>query len=186
VNLNIRISDFTLGARPSLNSLKPFQGPLIADVAGIQGGSRLKEKDLSFFVGHGTMLHAMRNDQELSFFNPDLPIPELHAEATLHNHEKLVLMVVMMPNEGPLKLNELDLLAVQLADDFRTPVSIETSEFVSEIDLFHRYVARASAPRSRTGHYRTIPEGESHPAINLAPNEREIRSFIPKERRRAT
>ena len=46
-------------------------------------------------------------------------------------------MFVVVPDELTPELHQLDLLAVQLADDFRLPLVGEQSELVSQVDLVH-------------------------------------------------
>jgi hypothetical protein len=48
-----------------------------------------------------------------------VPIPELHAEPALHYEEQFVLVIVVVPDEWPLELDEFHLLALQLTDDLR-------------------------------------------------------------------
>jgi hypothetical protein len=71
------------------------------------------------------MFNAPRNDQELSFLEPNVPIPELHAESALHHEKQLVLVIVMVPHERAQELDQLDLLAIELSGDFRAPVLSE-------------------------------------------------------------
>jgi len=66
-----------------------------------------------------------------------VPIPKLHAEAALDDEEHFVLVVVVVPDERPLKLDQLDLLAVQLADDFRLPLLAELRQLLGQVDFFH-------------------------------------------------
>src|SRR5713226_10555254 len=91
------------------------------------------------------MLHAARNDDELSLLDPNMPVLQFHAEPTLYNQEKLVFVIVVVPNERPLKFDELDLLAVQLAHDLGTPVLPERTKLINKIDLFHDNAAERDA-----------------------------------------
>jgi hypothetical protein len=95
---------------------------------------------VGFLIGDGPVFDASRHNEKLALFEPNVPIPKLHAKPTFHDEEKLVLAIMVMPHEGPLKLDKLDLLAVELANDFGTPVVVEKGEFVNEIDLFHLVV----------------------------------------------
>src|SRR6266481_5577429 len=99
---------------------------------------------MGFLVGDGPMLDASRNNQEFSFFEPEISVAEFHAKPPLHHQEKLVLMVVVMPDKGPAKLDELDLLIVQLADDLWAPLLLEQIELVPKINFFHVDMSRYS------------------------------------------
>src|SRR5271165_5607584 len=96
-----------------------------ADVAGVQSRGGLEQEDVRLFVGHGAMFRFSWYNDELAFFEPDVPVSELHAKATLDHEEELVFVFMMMPEELALEFNELDELSIQLADDSRTPVIVE-------------------------------------------------------------
>ena len=133
----------------SLRSAGAPPGPLVLDVAGVEGGGRLEKEDVDFFVRHGAVLDASRDDQEISFVEPDVAVPQFHAEAALDHQEKLVLVVVVVPGEGALEFHELHLLAVQLGDDAGVPMIGEGGELLPEIHFFH--VLSPQRRRTRPG-----------------------------------
>ena len=98
---------------------------------------------MNFLLGDGAMFDAPGDDQELPFLQPDLTITELHDEASLHDQEEFVLVVVAVPDELAPELDELDVLAVQLADDFGTPVVVEEGQLLVQVHLADR---QASPP----------------------------------------
>src|SRR5262249_47433164 len=75
---------------------------------------------------------------------PDLPVPELHAEPPLHDQEQLVLVLVPVPDELAQELHQLDVLAVEFADDPGAPAVGEAGELLGEVDLLHRAVPSCS------------------------------------------
>jgi hypothetical protein len=75
-------------------------------------------------------------------------IAELHVEPAVHYEKQLVLGVVSMPDELALELDELDVLAVELADDLRVPAGIEPGERFAKVDLF-RAASRRRVVESR-------------------------------------
>lgn len=77
------------------------------------------------------MLEPSGNDKELSRLQPDVTVTELHSEAALNNQEQLVFGFVMMPDKWACELDQLHLLAVELADDFGFPVLAEKRELLS-------------------------------------------------------
>src|SRR5262245_40663722 len=85
------------------------------------------------------MLDATGHDQELALLQPNVPVPELHAEAALDHEEKLVLVVVMVPDERTPELDQFDLLTVQFAHDPGLPLLGEPGELLPEVDLLHAW-----------------------------------------------
>src|SRR5262249_42956169 len=62
----------------------------------------------------------------------------------LDHQEQLVLVLVMVPEELALELDQLDLLAVQLADDLGTPLVLEPGELFADVHFFDRTHGMAS------------------------------------------
>src|SRR5262249_39397749 len=120
-----------------LESGELAQRALVLHVAGVQRGGGLKEEYLDLVVGDGTMLDAARDDHEFTRSELDDAIAEFQAKTAAMDEEHFVFVLVMMPDEFAFELDELDLLAIQLAGDPRTPMLVERSEFLGERDLFH-------------------------------------------------
>jgi hypothetical protein len=106
-------------------------------VARVERGRRLEEKDVNFVLGNGPMLRAAWHDDELALVHGDRAVPELHVERALDDEEELIFGFVLMPDERALELDELDVLAIQLADDLGVPVGGEEGEFFCEVDRVH-------------------------------------------------
>src|SRR5437667_2579227 len=68
------------------------------------------------------MLYAARDDDELPFLDGHAPISKLHREPALVDQEEFVLVLVPVPDECALELDELHVLSVQLTDDLRVPM----------------------------------------------------------------
>jgi hypothetical protein len=117
--------------------------PLVLHVARVQRRTRLEQQNVGFLIGHWAVFDATRNDQELALLQPNMAIPELHAEPAFDHQEKLVLVVVVVPYEGGLELDQLHQLAVEFADNLRFPGVGETGEFFGEI-----YFVQVLASRS--------------------------------------
>ena len=92
------------------------------------------------------MLDAARHDQELARSSHTCAIAKVHPEPSLDDEEQLVLALVVMPDELALELHQLDVLAVQLADDARIPVVGELGQLRGDRDLLHE--ANRSAVRA--------------------------------------
>ena len=109
------------------DDFKNIHGPLVTHVACVQSAGRVEEQDVDLFVGHGAVLDASGRDEELALFERDFPVPRFRAEPTLHDQEQLVLVIV--PDELPFELDQLDVLAVQLADELGLQWSSKTASF---------------------------------------------------------
>src|SRR5262245_39958449 len=86
----------------------------------------------------------MRHNDELAGAYLDRPVAKLDTKAAANSEKKLVLGLVVVPDEGSLKLDELHLLAIQLSHDFGPPVFGDQGEFFGEIDLVHGRAGGAS------------------------------------------
>jgi hypothetical protein len=76
---------------------------------------------MGLFVGDRPVFDASRHDQAFPFLQPDVAIPKFHSKSALYDKEQLVFVVVVVPDERSLELDQFDLLAVQFADDFGFP-----------------------------------------------------------------
>jgi hypothetical protein len=83
------------------------------------------------------MLDAAGDDQQLALADGDGAVAELHRERAVEDEEELVFGLVAVPDERPLQLHQLHVLAVQLADDLRVPVGAEPGEAFLQIDDVH-------------------------------------------------
>ena len=99
--------------------------------------ARLEQQDMNLVVGDRSMFDATGHDQQLPFFQPDLPVTEIHPESPLHDQEQLVFIFMVMPDELALKLDQFDLLTIQFANDLGIPVVAELGEFLLDIHFFH-------------------------------------------------
>jgi len=70
----------------------------------------------------------------------------MYRQLAVEDQEELVLLLVMVPDELAFKLGELDVLAVQLANDTRAPMFSELLEFLGEVDFVVRAVTHACPP----------------------------------------
>src|SRR5262245_55298167 len=117
----------------TLDAIRRSNGSLADDIARVQSRRRLEQHDVHFVLSDGAMLDSTRDYQELAFFERDVAIAEFHREAALHDEKELVLAFVMMPDEFAEELHQLYVLAVELANDLRIPVSVHERQLFSEI-----------------------------------------------------
>ena len=116
-------------------------------------------------LGDRAMLDAPRDDQELSFLQPDLTVTELHNEASLHDQEEFVLVIVVVPDELAPELDELDVLAVHLTNDLGAPVILEEGQLLVN-DLYRRAMHRCGADAGLIG--RLVEKVRSGRSVRLA------------------
>src|SRR5713101_9310013 len=70
-----------------LHPLQLRHRPLVHDIPSIQRGRWLKQQNPAFLLGNGTVLDSARDHDEFAFFQPDLAVAKLHAEAAF-DHQK--------------------------------------------------------------------------------------------------
>jgi hypothetical protein len=62
---------------------------------------------VDLLVGDGSVFHARGHDQEFAFLEPDLSVPELHAEPTVHDEKQFVLVLMVCQTNSPRNLTSL-------------------------------------------------------------------------------
>ena len=99
---------------------------------------------MNLFVRYRTVFGAPRDDEKLALCEPDVAIPELHAELAADDQEQLILVVVLVPHVLSPELDQLDVLAIRFVDHLRTPVVGEQGQILPRVHLLH--VAPVSRP----------------------------------------
>ena len=85
--------------------------------------------------GDRLVFYAARNDEELALVEFDDPVTKMYRQVAVEDQEELVLLLVMVPDELAFEFGELDVLAVELADDTGAPMFSELLEFLGEVHL---------------------------------------------------
>jgi hypothetical protein len=109
--------------------------PRTACVPRVRSASRLNQQDVRLVIRPGAVLNAARHDVHVPLTQLDVAIAELDGQAPLEDEEELVGLVVLVPDELSLDLDDLDVVVVQLADDLGAPVLGEQRELLREVDL---------------------------------------------------
>jgi TfoX/Sxy family transcriptional regulator of competence genes len=130
--------------------------PFILYIACVQCRGWLKQQNVSFLLGYGSVFDATRNNQEFAFFQPDMAISKLHAKPAFYHQEKFIFVIVVMPDEWSLELDELDLLAVQFPGDLGLPGFGETGQFFGKAYLLHLLLLRLGGLVERSGRYSIV------------------------------
>lgn len=127
------------------NPIQMGDRSLVLHVTRVQRRGWLEHEDMDLLLGHGSVFNATGNNQDLALFKPNMAIPELHAETALHDQERFVLVVVLVPDELPQEFGQFDLLAVQFANDPRAPMIAEEGQLFSQVDFFHSFPRNPSS-----------------------------------------
>jgi hypothetical protein len=112
-----------------------MHGPRVLRVSRVQGARGFEEQHAARIVGHGPMLDAARDDQELSGLELDYAVAQFHAEPAFDHEEEFILALVLMPDEFAVQLGELHLAIIDVADDPRRPDIGELRQFVGRNNL---------------------------------------------------
>ena len=86
-----------------------------------------------------TVLDAARDDEKFTFFQPDLPVAEIHPNPPFRDQKKLILVLMMMPDELALEFDQLDVLPIELAGDPWVPVVVDLAELFLDVYFLHRH-----------------------------------------------
>ena len=102
---------------------------------------------MDLLSGDGAMLDATGDDEEFALREGYGAVAKLHLEGALKDQEHLIFGVVLVPDEFTLELDELDVLAVQFADDPGSPVVEEEAQFFSQVYLVHGAIVAPGTPK---------------------------------------
>jgi hypothetical protein len=108
---------------------------VVCDIAGVQHASRLEAKNLGFFIGAGPMLHPAWHHQTFAGPQADNTVSKFDAKLSLPNHEELIFVLVMVPRKLSFRLDDLDLLPVQIGNYLGPPMFVEQAKFLDQIDF---------------------------------------------------
>src|SRR5262249_56285467 len=81
------------------------------------------------------------NDEHCGGRYTDRYSEKIDSQNSLQDDERLVRILVMMPNEVTLQLDDLELVVVHFGYDLRLPFFVEQAELLGEIDRFIGHVA---------------------------------------------
>jgi hypothetical protein len=96
------------------------------------------------------MLDTTGHDDKLARPQFDNLVPELDAKAAAPDQKHFFHVIVVVPRECPLHLNQLDLVAVQLGYDLGLLLLREEGKLFVDVDAFDTHPSRAD-----TEHYPT-------------------------------
>src|SRR2546430_14115625 len=83
--------------------------PLVLDFPGVERAGGLEQQHVDLVAeGPRTVFDAVGHDDELAWAELPSAVPELHAQAPVHDEEQCVLAIVVMPHELTPELDLLD------------------------------------------------------------------------------
>ena len=97
----------------------------------------LDEQKMRFLLRHRAMFDPFGDDAQLTRTKGYITLAHADGDAALENDEELVRVVVRMPDELTLDLDNHEIMTIELADDPWLPVTFEGSELRREIDGRH-------------------------------------------------
>src|SRR5262249_34570832 len=115
-----------------------------ARMAGIEYPTRLDQQQLDLVFGVRLVLYTFRDDEHLARRQLDRPIAKIDPQSALQDDERLIRMLVIMPNEVALQPHELELVVVHFGYDLRLPLLVEYPELLAKIDRLVGHVASLS------------------------------------------
>src|SRR5262249_19110858 len=105
------------------------------------------QQQLDFVLGERFVLDALWNNEHLARRDMDGAVAKVDAQLAFDNDERLVGVLVVMPDEIAPELDDLELVVVHLRDDLGLPLFAKQCEFLREVD---GSVAHAPSPASTT------------------------------------
>ena len=85
--------------------------------------------------GLRAVLHPARDHEQLALGELDVAIAQVDRQPALDDQEEVVGLVVLVPDERPVDLDDLELQVVQVADDAGLIGSLEELELLRQVDL---------------------------------------------------
>src|SRR5262249_36730145 len=124
------------------------RGPLAAFVSGIQHAARLDQKQLDLVLRERLVLDSFRNHEHLSCRDMHATVAEVDSQPALEDDESLIRILVIVPDEVALQLDDLELIVVHLGYNLRLPLLAEQSELLPKVD---RVVVHSVSPATSSG-----------------------------------
>ncbi len=96
-------------------------------------------------LGDGLVFDPLRNDEQFAGLQVDDAIPEMDLGLTVDDEEQFVCVVVGMPDELALDVDDAHVVVVHCGNVARRPLVIEGGQCLSQVDL----VVHASSQAGR-------------------------------------
>jgi hypothetical protein len=121
-----------------------LRGPLAARLAGVENPAWLDQQHLHLVLGVGLVLHSARHHEHLAGRQLHRAIAKIDAQHPIDNDERLIRILVVMPDKIPLQLDELELVVVHFRDHSGLPLLADQRELFHKIDCLVGHANRHS------------------------------------------
>lgn len=91
------------------------------------------------------MLNAFRHDIKLTWIERNNLIAEMDVQMAADDEKKFVFIIVRVPIQLTHSFGQLDVILVQLSNQFRRPGVVEFFKFFCQVDFAHRSTQLADA-----------------------------------------
>ena len=102
-------------------------------VARIRRTRGLDEQEVRLLFRHGAVLHALGHHEHLARAKRDVAVVHADRELAAQDEEEVVRVVVLVPVELTLDLDDHQIVPVELADDSGLPMLRERGELLGEV-----------------------------------------------------
>ena len=92
---------------------------------------------MDLFLGHRPVLHSFGYHEHLARPQIDLAISQFNRQMALKHEKEVVRIVMLVPNELSLGLDDHDIVSVELRHGSRLPVLRERCQLRFQVDLAH-------------------------------------------------
>lgn len=106
-------------------------------IARVRRPCRFDEQHVRLLLRSRTVFHAAGYHEEFSFAEDDISFTHLDGEPALQHKKEIVRIVVLVPRERALDLDDHEIVAIELANRLRPIVFGERGQFLREIYALH-------------------------------------------------
>ncbi|OLT19875.1 hypothetical protein BJF81_07545 [Ornithinimicrobium sp. CNJ-824] len=145
------------------------RGQFARRVAGVDNSTWLQQEGPDLSVRTGAVLDATGHHEKLSWAEDDVSVTELDRELSVDHEEQFVGVLMGVPDEVTLDLDQLDLVVVDPGDQLRGPVVGEPIELLAEVHdvVTHGHCPSPSGEEMSQG--RVDEDRTASPATGSAP-----------------
>src|SRR5262245_50950551 len=106
-------------------------------IARVGRARRFDEQKMRFVFGDRAMFDTLRDDEEFPWTERYVAFAHADGDMPLQHEEKVIRVVVRVPDELAFDLHDHEIVTVELANHTRLPVTLEGCELLCKIDGRH-------------------------------------------------
>lgn len=92
---------------------------------------------MRLFFSERTVFYAPGDDEQLTRTKGDITLAHTDGDVPFEDKEEIIRVVVRVPDELTFDLDDHKIVAIELSDDTRLPITFEGSELFRKIDGRH-------------------------------------------------